>query len=95
MVARLSRSAQARSLREQSWEDFTRPWDQDVKACLHWLQATTRLPLAPGARVLIGSSESVDGAPPVLAHVEKRPLRSSIFVSYSHRDIDHLAQPCF
>lgn len=39
-----------------SWEAFTRPWDVDVKGGFHWLQAALTLPLAKGARVLVGSS---------------------------------------
>jgi NAD(P)-dependent dehydrogenase (short-subunit alcohol dehydrogenase family) len=38
------------------WEAFTRPWDTDVKGGFHWLQAALNLPLAPGSRVLVGSS---------------------------------------
>jgi len=37
-----------------SWEDFTKPWDTDVKGGLYWLQAALNLPLAAGARVLVG-----------------------------------------
>ncbi len=43
-------------LDEQSWEDFSRTWETDVKAGLYWIRATLRQPLPPGARVLIGSS---------------------------------------
>ena len=32
-----------------SWEDFTKPWDTDVKGGLYWLQAALKLPLAPAA----------------------------------------------
>jgi len=39
-----------------SWEDFARPWDTDVRGGFHWLQAALNLPLAPGSRVLVGSS---------------------------------------
>jgi len=39
-----------------SWEAFTGPWDTDVKGGFHWLQAALTLPLAKGARVLVGSS---------------------------------------
>jgi NAD(P)-dependent dehydrogenase (short-subunit alcohol dehydrogenase family) len=38
------------------WDAFTRPWDTDVKGGFHWLQAALNLPLAPGSRVLVGSS---------------------------------------
>jgi NAD(P)-dependent dehydrogenase (short-subunit alcohol dehydrogenase family) len=41
---------------QTSWADFTAPWDYDVKAGLYWLQAALNLPLAPGSRVLVGSS---------------------------------------
>lgn len=43
-------------LDELSWADFTAPWETDVKAGLHWLQAALNQPLKPGARVLVGSS---------------------------------------
>jgi NAD(P)-dependent dehydrogenase (short-subunit alcohol dehydrogenase family) len=43
-------------LDQLSWADFTAPWEIDVKAGLYWMQAALNLPLAPGARVLVGSS---------------------------------------
>jgi short-subunit dehydrogenase len=43
-------------LDQLSWADFTAPWETDVKAGLYWMQAALNLPLAPGARVLVGSS---------------------------------------
>lgn len=47
-----------------SWADFTAPWDHDVRAGLHWLQAALNLPLAPGSRVLVVSSgAAVAGSP--------------------------------
>jgi NAD(P)-dependent dehydrogenase (short-subunit alcohol dehydrogenase family) len=47
-----------------SWADFTAPWDHDVKAGLHWLQAALNLPLDPGSRVLVVSSgAAVNGSP--------------------------------
>jgi hypothetical protein len=39
-----------------SWEDFSAPWETDVKAGLYWLQAALNVPLQPGSRVLVGSS---------------------------------------
>lgn len=39
-----------------SWEDFSAPWETDVKAGLYWIQAALKLPLNPGSRVLVGSS---------------------------------------
>jgi NAD(P)-dependent dehydrogenase (short-subunit alcohol dehydrogenase family) len=51
-------------LNELSWEDFTAVWDTDVKAGLHWMQAALNTPLAPGSRVLVGSSgAALNGSP--------------------------------
>lgn len=51
-------------IHELTWEAFTRVWDTDVKAGLHWIQAAIRLPLERGSRVLIGSSgAAIVGSP--------------------------------
>lgn len=51
-------------LDQLSWADFSAVWETDVKAGLYWLQAALNLPLAPGARVLVGSSGAArDGSP--------------------------------
>jgi NAD(P)-dependent dehydrogenase (short-subunit alcohol dehydrogenase family) len=51
-------------LDQMTWADFTAPWEHDVKAGLHWLQAALNLPLKPGSRVLVVSSgAAVDGSP--------------------------------
>lgn len=51
-------------IHEQTWEGFSRIWNNDVKAGFHWVQHALRLPLAPGSRVLISSSgAAVNGSP--------------------------------
>jgi NAD(P)-dependent dehydrogenase (short-subunit alcohol dehydrogenase family) len=51
-------------LDQMSWADFTAPWEHDVKAGLHWLQAALGLPLKAGSRVLVVSSgAAVNGSP--------------------------------
>lgn len=45
-----------RGMRERSWDDFNSVWNADVKLGFYWVQAALRLPLAPGSRVLLGSS---------------------------------------
>jgi len=51
-------------LHELSWENFSRAWDVDVKAGFHWVQATLRLPLPRGSRVIIASSgAALNGSP--------------------------------
>jgi NAD(P)-dependent dehydrogenase (short-subunit alcohol dehydrogenase family) len=48
-----------------SWADFTATWETDVKAGLYWMQAALNLPLAPGARVLVGSSGAAHNGSPL------------------------------
>ncbi len=48
-----------------SWADFTVPWETDVKAGLYWIQAALKLPLAPGSRVLVGSSGAAQQGSPL------------------------------
>jgi NAD(P)-dependent dehydrogenase (short-subunit alcohol dehydrogenase family) len=48
-----------------SWADFTAAWDTDVKGGLFWIQAALNLPLAPGARVLVGSSGAAQQGSPL------------------------------
>jgi NAD(P)-dependent dehydrogenase (short-subunit alcohol dehydrogenase family) len=51
-------------IQEQTWEGFSRSWNNDVKAGFHWVQHALRLPLAPGSRVLISSSgAAINGSP--------------------------------
>jgi NAD(P)-dependent dehydrogenase (short-subunit alcohol dehydrogenase family) len=51
-------------LHEQTWEGFSRSWNNDVKAVFHWLQQALRLPLSKGSRVLLSSSgAAVNGSP--------------------------------
>ena len=45
--------------------DFTAPWETDVKAGLYWMQAALNLPLAPGSRVLVGSSGAAQQGSPL------------------------------
>jgi NAD(P)-dependent dehydrogenase (short-subunit alcohol dehydrogenase family) len=51
-------------LDQLSWQDFSVPWETDVKAGLYWLRAALSAPLKPGSRVLVGSSgAAVSGSP--------------------------------
>src|SRR3989440_2901058 len=52
-------------LDQLSWPDFTAPWETDVKAGLYWIQAALNLPLASGARVLVGSSGAAQQGSPL------------------------------
>ena len=49
---------------ELTWENFSQPWNVDVKAGFHWVQQAIRLPLPRGSRVILGSSgAAVNGSP--------------------------------
>ncbi|MEO7731043.1 MAG: SDR family oxidoreductase, partial [Kofleriaceae bacterium] len=51
-------------IHELTWEAFSRVWNTDVQAGLHWIQAAIRLPLARGSRVVLSSSgAAVNGSP--------------------------------
>lgn len=41
---------------EQTWETFSTNWNTDVRVAFEWLGAALRLPLRPGARVIVFSS---------------------------------------
>lgn len=51
-------------LDEQTWESFSEVWNHDVKATFHFVQAALKLPLPPGASVVIVSSgAALEGSP--------------------------------
>ena len=52
-------------LDQLSWSDFTATWETDVKAGFYWMRAALNLPLAPGARVLVGSSGAAQRGSPL------------------------------
>lgn len=52
-------------LDQLSWEDFSAPWETDVKAGFYWLQAALNTPLKPGSRVLVGSSGAAQSGSPL------------------------------
>jgi 3-oxoacyl-[acyl-carrier protein] reductase len=53
-----------RPLTEQTWETFSITWNTDVRIAFVWLRAALRLPLAPGARVVVfGSGAELRGSP--------------------------------
>src|SRR5438876_6536388 len=54
----------AAPLVEQSWEQFSRNWNSDVKMSLLFSQAALTTPLSPGATViLISSGAAIGGSP--------------------------------
>lgn len=52
-------------IHKQTWDAFSDAWNTDVKAALQWIQESITLPLAPGSRVLLGSSGAAMGRSPL------------------------------
>jgi NAD(P)-dependent dehydrogenase (short-subunit alcohol dehydrogenase family) len=52
-------------LDQLSWDDFSAPWEHDVKAGFHWVQAALNEPLPPGSRVMVVSSGAAVGGSPM------------------------------
>jgi NAD(P)-dependent dehydrogenase (short-subunit alcohol dehydrogenase family) len=52
-------------IHQQTWETFSDAWNTDIKAALDWIQESIALPLAPGSRVLLGSSGAAMGRSPL------------------------------
>lgn len=49
---------------EQTWEQFSRPWETDVKATFHFGKQALLMPMPPGSTVVIVSSgASIGGSP--------------------------------
>ena len=65
-------------LDQLSWADFTAPWETDVKGGLYWMQAALNLPLAPGARVLVGSSGAAQTGLATLGRLRRRQAHALV-----------------
>lgn len=52
-------------LQNQSWDQFSRNWDTDVKASFQFCRAALRAPLRPGAIVVLISSGAALGGSPI------------------------------
>jgi NAD(P)-dependent dehydrogenase (short-subunit alcohol dehydrogenase family) len=52
-------------IHEQSWEQFTRAWETDVKASFHFGKEALLLPMAAGSVVIIVSSGAAMGGSPL------------------------------
>jgi NAD(P)-dependent dehydrogenase (short-subunit alcohol dehydrogenase family) len=50
---------------EQSWEEFSRVWENDVKATFHFGKEALLLPMPPGGVVIIVSSGAAIGGSPL------------------------------
>jgi NAD(P)-dependent dehydrogenase (short-subunit alcohol dehydrogenase family) len=74
----------------QSWDEFSRVWNTDVQAALHWLQAALRLPLPRGSRVLLGSSGAAIGGSPLSGGYAGAKRMLWLMASYANASSDEL-----
>ncbi len=75
-------------LGEQSWEQFSRNWNSDVKMSLFFSQAALNIPLPSGATIiLISSGAAVGGSP--LSGGYSGAKRTQMFIShYAQQEAD-------
>src|SRR5262249_21130805 len=64
VVLALGARPQMAPLDALSWEQFSEPWNVDVKAAFHWTVSALQVPLAPGSSVVMMSSgAAIHGSP--------------------------------
>lgn len=73
-----------------SWDEFSRVWNTDVKAGLHWIQAALRLPLPRGSRVLLGSSGAAIAGSPLSGGYAGAKRMLWLMASYANASADEL-----
>lgn len=74
----------------QSWDGFSRVWNTDVKAGLHWIQAALGLPLSRGSRVLLGSSGAAIAGSPLSGGYAGAKRMLWLMASYANASSDEL-----
>lgn len=77
-------------LHEQSWEQFTRPWQTDVHMTFSFGKETLLLPLAPGSIVVIISSGAAIGGSPLSGAYAGAKRMQWFMAQYLQRESDAL-----
>lgn len=68
---------------EQSWSEFSRAWDTDVRLTHQWLGAALQAPLGPGARVVVVSSGAALAGSPLSGGYAGAKATQRFLVSYA------------
>ena len=80
----------AAPLGEQSFEQFSRNWNSDVKLSLFFLQAALTTPLAAGTTILLFSSGAAIGGSPISGGYAGAKRTQMFLASYAQKESDRL-----
>ena len=73
---------------EQSWETFSTNWNTDVRVVFEWLGAALRLPLDPGARVIVFSSGAALAGSPLSGGYAGSKATQRFITGYAQDEAD-------
>jgi NAD(P)-dependent dehydrogenase (short-subunit alcohol dehydrogenase family) len=76
-------------LGEQSWEQFSRNWNSDVKLSLLFCQAALTTPLAAGTTIMLMSSGAAIGGSPLSGGYAGSKRTQMFLASYAQAESDH------
>src|SRR5258708_122568 len=77
-------------LGEQSWEQFSRNWNTDVKISLFFLQAALNTPLPEGSTIILMSSGAAIGGLPTLGGYSCSKRKLMFLSRYAQQKTDRL-----
>jgi NAD(P)-dependent dehydrogenase (short-subunit alcohol dehydrogenase family) len=75
---------------EQSWEQFSRNWNSDVKMSLLFSQAALATPLAPGTTIILISSGAALGGSPLSGGYSGSKRTQMFLAQYAQKESDRL-----
>lgn len=75
---------------EQSWEQFSRNWNSDVKMSLLFSQAALTTPLPPGAIIILISSGAAIGGSPLSGGYAGSKRTQMFLANYAQKESDRL-----
>ncbi|MGB8909568.1 MAG: SDR family oxidoreductase [Candidatus Cybelea sp.] len=78
------------TIAEQRWDEFSRPWNVDVRASLFFCQAALRGLLAPGSAVVLISSGAGLGGSPVSGGYAGAKRMQMFLAEYAQEESDRL-----
>ncbi len=71
-----------------SWEQFSEPWNVDVKATFYWTKSALKAPLAPGSSLVIVSSGAAIRGSPLSGGYAGSKRMQWLLASYAQRESD-------
>jgi len=77
-------------LQEQSWEQFSRNWNSDVKMSLLFSQAALTTPLASGTTIILISSGAALGGSPLSGGYAGSKRTQMFLANYAQKESDRL-----